>query len=521
LTEAATKDSNGPPVIALAAVGVTAAIAVTLALCSLRWPLMHDLPIFLYDGFMMADLGRVPYRDFYEINAPGTMFIYEFLHVLTDGDDLALRLFDLTVLAGISGFTILALRPHGVRAGVLASACYAIAYFAEGPGLSLQREYLSLLPLSASMAIVFRLAREARPWLAMLVIGALAGAVGSVKPPLMICWIPLALLVFSTRFAAGPRTLGTVVKEGVSVFAPFAVGVLIPFAAIAWTLAQSGALEPYLDIAANYYPLYAELDGGGKIRHLEGVGLLLRRYVGSSLQLFSDFRFVLVSFAGLVLAWSFRGRAMFPQFVTICGLVVAGLLYVSIGGKFWIYHSFPLYYGLALVAGTSVSRAIDRSASETRWIGICLCFALLVAIPLNKIGHELRAWRSGSTHEVKDGRVDLVAKYLKESTRPDESVMALDVTSGALHGLYRARRPLHGPVIYDFHVYHHIDEPYIKGLRRTTLSQFDGGGPDLIVKMDNTWLRKSNFPELDEILTRDYEVVMQENGVSILRRRER
>lgn len=510
---------------ALAAVAVATAVlfAVVLAAFSLRWPLVHDLPIFLYDGYLMRDLGRVPYRDFYEINAPGTLLVFGLVHQITGGASLALRIIDLAVLAAISALTVFALRAHGARSGLLAASCFAIAYLAEGPVHSLQREYLSVLALAISLAVIFRRGSPATDPLSTAVAGLLGGAVASIKPLLVVCWLPLLAVALVARLReqapapAAPRLF----RAGVGVIVPFLLGLAIVPGLIAAWMIRTGALGDYLEIARNYYPLYAELKGNGSLWHAGSVADALQRYVGSPLELIPRSRFAIVAFVGLLLAWKYKGRPAFAQCVAICGIVICAVVYVVLAGKFWVYHRFPLSYGLALLAGLSLSRELSRAPGESSWNHAIVCVALAAALPLGVVGREFFDWREGRTFVVKDGRVDVVADYLRDHVGPAETVLALDVTSGAIHGLYRDRRPLYGRFIYDHHFYHHVDHPYIQRLRRELLAQFKDGRPDVVVRADDTWLRTRDFPELEAILSAEYEVALRENDISILRRRPR
>lgn len=507
-----------PLAISTIAVASVIFIGGVLALLSLRWPLYHDLPIFLYDGFLMHDLGLVPYRDFFEVNSPGTMVMYGLLHQLTEGDQLMLRLIDMIVLAGISLFTILALRDYGWRSGALASACFAIVYLAYGPSQSLQREYICVLLLAISTTMAFRVNPGSRVWVPMGAMGLLAGVSVCIKPPMLLLWVPLVLMVAATRLAPVRLSPGVLLKEGLQSVVPFMVGAVLPILGVVWMLARNGALDDYLEILLDYYPLYTQLHGGGGEWDVQGFTLFLRRFVSGPLELFTEFQFVVVSFIGLTLVWRFKGRPQFLQCVVICGIVLMGVAYAATSGKFWPYHSFPLFFGLALLAGLSVNREQLRARNGATWQSIVLCLAIVIGFPLTMIGKEFWQWRDGSTFEVKGGRVTLVADYLEKNTDATETVMALDTTSGALHALYRIRRPLHGRFIYDFHVHHHIDDPHIQKLRKTMLAQFADGEPDIVVRFDHSWGRKPNFPELDTILANDYEIALQENDVTIFRR---
>jgi hypothetical protein len=510
---------RSPPLAALAAL-IAAGFALLLLVFALHWPLEHDLPIFLYQGYLIHEFGAVPYLDFFEVNAPGTMITSLWIHLLTDGSSFALRILDLFALGSLTGLTMLVLRPHGWRSGVLASACFAIVYLGAGNTQALQREFLCMLPLALSIWLTFRLRDGVRrPWLAMSAIGALSAVTLSIKPALVICWIPLGAMALATRFPARPDGLGAVLREAAKVSAALGVGVA---ATLLLVTAQIGtaSLASYLEIVREYYPLYHQMNSHGSLWELHGLSDYLRRYGLGTFELFFDYRFIALPFLGLALAWNLRERRLLAQVVTLCGVALCALLYIPITGKFWQYHAFPLYYAMSLLAGLAVSGALERSRTQAAWQNGIVCLAIALSLPLGTMLEEYWRWGGDRAYPVKGGRVALIARYLEENTRPGEPVMALDTTSGALHGLYQARRPMYGRLVYDYMLYHHIDRPYIRKLRAELLDQLAGNGFDVLVRMDDTWSRRPNFPELDATIAEHFDVALQENEVTIFRRRK-
>lgn len=511
--------SGRPPAFASLAVLAAAGCALVLLVFALRWPLEHDLPIFLYQGYLIHEFGAVPYRDFFEINPPGTMLVSLGIHLLTDGNSLALRVLDMLALGALSALTMLVLRPHGWRAGALASACFATVYLAAGHAQTLQREFLCMLPLALSIWLTFRVSAGARrPWLALGAIGALAAVTLSIKPALVIAWVPLGTLALAARIPARPEGHWVGLREGAKVGAALGVGAVATLLLIVAPLGAAG-LTSFLEIVRAYYPLYYQLNGQGSLWELRGPSDYLQRYGIDTLALLSDYRFVALSFLGLALAWNLRERRLLAQVATLAGIALCALAYVPVAGKFWPYHSFPLHYALSLLAGLAVSGALERSRTQAAWQDGIVCLALVVALPLRTTLEEYWRWRAERAYPVKAGRVERIARYLEANTRPGERVMALDTTSGALHGLYRARRPLYGRLVYDFMLYHHVDTPYVQGLRAELLGQLAGDGFDVLVRMDDTWSRRPNFLELDATIAQHFEVALQENAITIFRRR--
>jgi hypothetical protein len=515
------RDSGRPPALATLAVLLAAGFALLLLVFALRWPLEHDLPIFLYQGYLIHELGAVPYRDFFEVNAPGTMLASHWIHWLTDGSSLAVRILDMLALGALTALTMRVLRPHGWRSGALASACFAIVYLNAGNAQTLQREFLCMLPLALSIWSTFRLGDGVRrPWLAMSAVGALFAVTLSIKPTLVVCWIPLGAMALATRFPTRPDGPGAVLREAAKLCTLHGIGAVLAMLLIAAPIGTAG-LASYLEIVREYYPLYHQMNGQGSLWELHGPSDYLRRYGVDAFELILDYRFAALSFLGLALAWNLRERKLLAQVVTLSGVALSALLYVPVTGKFWPYHSFPLFYALSLLAGLAVSDALVRSSIQAAWQNGIVCLAIALSLPLGTMLGEYWRWRDDRAYLVKGGRVALIARYLEEHTRPGEPVMALDTTSGALHGLYQARRPMYGRLVYDYMLYHHIDAPYIQRMRAELLDQIADGGFDVLVRMDDTWSRRPNFPELDTTIAAHFDVALQENAVTIFRRRTR
>lgn len=493
--------------------GAIALVALVFAAISLTWPAVRDLPLMLYEGFLAQQLGAFPYRDYFEMNAPGTVMLFSTLYLFTGGTDLVVRVADLLVLAGIAAFTGLALGRHGWRSGLLAASLFTSLYLSAGPENSLQREYLCLLPLAASAALIFRrrdlFGDRLYP---LLLAGLMMGLVFTLKPPLILCWIPL--FAYDLAVAADPR------EQWGRKLALVAGGALVPvLGATAW-LAWHGALAPFLDMAAHYYPLYTRIDGTGVVV-ADGAGDFVKRYLLRTLPL------LILSGAAPALLGIFAGatlpdRWLRAQNAAIAGLIAAATLYVPITGKFWLYHKLPLYYAFSLAAALLLSRSLQIPAGGTRMRDLAVAAALLTSVPLAQFANQL-SFAQDARLAFRGPQIDQMVAYLRDHTTPFDSVMPLDTSTGAIHALYEARRPLYGRFIYDFHFYHHADLPYIADLRRQFLAQFTESRPTVILRCESWRPRQTgvsaSFPELEAILRTRYSAVLESNGCTVLRRR--
>ncbi len=290
-------------------IAVIAFFALAYLALSLAWPVVHDLRILLYEGYLVFDQGRVPYRDLFDVNPPGTFLLFGAIHRATGGAQPWIRLLDLAVLAGIAGASVAALRRHGPGAGIFAAASFAAAYLATGKINTLQREYLCVLPLALSIALVFGLPERppgAGRQLAALLCGLLAGLVFNIKPPLLVCWLPLlAYAATILRRADGGR------RALLLPAALFAAGALLPLLLVLGWLYRLEALGAFFEMARNYYPLYTRIDGFGNVQQ-GGAGELAVRYLVRPVILLRQ-PLVFLAGLGLLAASRLGDRRLWPN----------------------------------------------------------------------------------------------------------------------------------------------------------------------------------------------------------------
>lgn len=504
------------------AVSLLAGGAFALVLLSLRWPVVHDLPIMLYEGYLIQEVGLAPYRDFFDMNPPGTMMLYAILHQITAGGSLACRLVDIAALIAIGVFTCLALRRNGWKTGVVAWACFAIAYLSLGPNGALQREMFCVLLVAVSAALVWgRNEKNTVGWLSFLLCGLLAGMAVTIKPLTFLCWPPLLLGVILSRGLKRNDLMASRAPVMFKALAQFFLGMLVSLTVVAAWLANKQALTSFLDIARHYYPIYTQIGGDGRVFEL-GLVPFLKRYIYLPVRIFTQSPFVILAFLGIVSASGSRDKRFVGQATAVSAFVVTALLYLSISGKFWSYHKIPLFYGLSLCTGFVVSRRLSRRARTRIGFSLLVLVAAGTSLPFAELHNELKMWWQGQRHPVKRGTVETISRYLRNHTDPSDTILPLDVTGGAVHAMYNLRRPLYGRFIYDFHFYHHVGHPYIAALRNELLSEFTSDKPEIVVVLEG-WRPfgrtcSQEFSELDGVLRQNYVVALKTDQVSILRR---
>jgi hypothetical protein len=484
---------------------------------SLSWQILCDLPCMLYNGLLINDFGLMPYRDFFETNPPGTMVLYAALQHIIQGNSLYAHILDLAILLSISCFTCLALWSHGLRSGLLASASFVFAYLNCGGEHSLQREYLCVFALALSLAIAFNAKTLRKPsYMCFIALGALAGVVFSIKPPLALCWLPIvafaALQKINTRHSN--KSLFGVI--GRMVLCTLAGAVLVPLALLIW-LYESNALGPFWRMAANYWPLYAQLSGQAGILAQDPLAVLNRYWFNtvlssaawwSSARLFSDFdKLSFMGFiSGVVLL---KDKNFSRQIMALWALIFLSYLYIPISGKFWRYHYIPLFYALSVSAGLLVSKQFLKKINFSPCASIVITVALLCCFPL-QAATDWNNWRfPESARVVKIDDIDFIESYLNEHAEPDDLIMPMETAAGAIHALYRMHRPLVGKFLYDFPFYHHAEHPYIQELRTQMMTDLMRLKPKFIVRATKSWRSPAvkpswNFTELDAFISENY-----------------
>ncbi len=128
----------------------------------------------------------------------------------------------------------------------------------------------------------------------------------------------------------------------------------------------------------------------------------------------------------------------------------------------------------------------------------------------------IRDWKHWKLPEssgvIKNGDIDFIENYLNEHAAPDDLIMPLEVADGAIQVLYKMKRPLAGKFIYDFHFYHHPENPYIQELRAQVMADLRKLKPKFIVRSKNPWRSPAvnpswKFTELDAFLGENYSPV--------------
>ncbi|MEL6349661.1 MAG: hypothetical protein AAFV53_41540, partial [Myxococcota bacterium] len=446
-----------------------------------------------------------------------------FIHLITNGDDLLIRLVDLFMLAGIASATAYSMRSHGWIAGSIAGSLFVLMILGLGPSNTLQRETICILLLAMTAGLSMGFVKQTKmPLVIIGLCGLLAGIATTIKPPIALLWLPLTYVIARRQI---PVDGATQVELGKSIFSaalPFMVGGFSAGIVTLIWLSWNGALSLYFEIAREYYPLYVELNGLAQVVEPTASNQIDRLLIMPFRNLQSALLLV-PAFLGFYTAVRSKDTRLVQDAWVMVGITFFGLVYLTVSGKFWEYHTIPLLYGLSIGSGLLFSDRLTDTVEDrsTSWIAL---FAIIISLPVTMLKTSILMTITNDNFEVKFGYVDVISDYLEKQVPRHATVMPLDVTGGAIHAMYRDNRPLHGKFIYDFHLYHHVDTPFVKKLRSEMISQMGPDGPDIIIQMAPLWrpsgIGTSDFPELNRILDTHYQVIKQDKGFRILRRRD-
>ncbi len=471
--------------------------AVHLAGQSLGWPLVHDAPILHYVAWLLAQ-GGAPYRDAFDMNAPGVYLVHWAVLAVGGAGDLAWRAFDLAWLGLTSAVVVAFCRPFaGGWPAAGAAALFALYHLSGGAWRVGQRDFLlCFFLLAAAHLVASGVETGVRPR-RLLAAGLSLGAGMTVKPHAALYWVgALVLGAWSAHQARRPPL--------VAAGAVFTGGLLVPLAALAW-LEASAALGPFVAIVAGYLlPLYSQV---GRDWFVEVLG---RYGYGGPL-------WALLLALGIVAGPTPVARRVETRKALALLGALYGALHFVLQGKGWEYHLYPLALFLIVLVPVAVGPRRARPAVSV--LAVALWGLLVIVLGVKGLTVREEAW---ITRKV--ARVDAIARDLRPLVPGDGLVQVLDTTDGGVHALLRlgVRQPTR--FLYDFHFFHHEADPRIQGLRAELLAGLVARPPAAVVLVEDDWIRPgyerlAGFPELLAWLERNYRLAAEGDGYRIYAQR--
>ncbi len=499
-----------------------AALLIVQAAFSLQWRITHDEAPLLYEAFLMQSDGRVPYRDIFDFQMPGSFAAYYALGLASGFGYFRLRLLDLGILTALLIVTFLreAMRGLSRPTALAAALLFGLKYLQGGAYMSLQREYLLLIFIALAVWINMR---DVLTFKHRLLIGFFFGLAAVIKPHAAIGLLPI--LLFDIADMLQRRKL-TLLNAAASSILPASAGFAIPvLVMIAW-LALTGALIPFIEIARNYWPLYAQINGQMEITvQAQRMSFLLIQF----LRLGGNGIWLIPAALGVYLVPHEQKKHAY----LLASLALCYAIYPALSGQFFEYHYIPFIYFIVLLASLSISpydlrpSTFNLQPSRGAFILHLSSFIFFVVIlanvrPSNTFIRQINGRPIAKTTD----RAEEIAQYLEENLKDGDTVQPLDWTGGALLAMLETRTHIATPYVFDFYFYHHVSTPYIQSLRADFMSDLQEARPRFIIEVtaiDKPWLSGEDttheFPELRAFLNENYSVTIQEDDYVIYEKR--
>jgi len=511
--------------ILVTALVVLAGLMLLKMAASLHWRMEHDTPLLHYAAFLMDSYDAVPYRDIFETSMPGTFAFHYTVGRLFGYGDFAFRCVDLTLLCLLLAATYLYMARFGHLVAFSSSVTFGLVYLAHGQSMSLQRDYIGVIPVALALLCIPRRESSSVGLWRFVLTGFLFGLSGLVKPHLCITLPVVLWAILALRWESQNR-----IRASINAIMCCAAGFLIPLVAATLWLATKSALPDFGLILFDYLPLHSALTGWHEnISRLRRVLYL----VESTIKLGGYGILTLVALWGMstVLAQGDR-RRLTGESVSVIALLSCLFLYAiytTLAGKFWSYHWMPFAYFCSISTGLCL---FSLSAPTVRPLPQALRIASLfiaLTIHLSLPRYALSAYwdiHSGvESHAPKGGRVDEIATWLKANLRQGDTVQPLDWTGGTIHAMLLSEARLATTFMYDYHFYHHISEPLINKLRSSFIDQLQTARPKFVISVETNkpWVSgldsTRSFPELEELLKDHYVAAFRGDGYVIYERR--
>lgn len=490
-----------------------------VAVLSLKWRMVHDPPIMLYLAYLMDRFHYVPYRDFFDFNMPGTYLIHLISGKIFGYGDFGFRCFDLLYLGGILAVIWFWLKKISWKVAWCSSVLFGLVYLGYGPYMSMQREFLIILPVSAAIVVSYSFPKFSDV-LKFSMVGFLFGLSAIIKPQGALGF-PLVLLYRAWDVKGHENGKHVSSAQFFQILLFSLVGFALPISAMLAYLWQAGALPYFFDMIKNYLPLYSSLSGAHQtLFGFDRTLYLINGFLGLG---FYDL-WLMPGAIGVFIALfhSSLTHAQRRQVGLLIGLVVLYSIYPVFAGKFWTYHYLIFCYFVVLLSSLCFVEQRKRSNKFEVFfpvIIIVLVIFLRVITPL-KLMYQIQV--PGEVPKVE--RVDEIAGYLKSHMKPGDKVQPLDWTGGAVHAMLITKAQIATPFVYDFHFYHHISSQYIQNLRRRFLERLNASRPRFIIQIwtDKPWVSgfdtTKEFGELQSLLNVNYSVVFNGKGYVIYER---
>jgi len=474
------------------------------AFFSLRWRMAHDFPLLQYVNFLVTEKGFILYKNVFETSFPGTFLFHLFAAKVFGYGDFAMRILDILVLSGISAMIFLVLRDFGKLCGFIGAALFGACYLELGPKMSLQRDFIAILPIAIATWLTFEHS-EKRPVKVGFALGFLFGLAASIKPQFAL-GLPV-LLLYLRKFAS---------SSFVQMFFSVGTGIFASFLIIFFYFVRYCSFDAFSEMVRHYLPLHVAITGDFRLlEDWDRFNYLFRSYLEFGMRPL----WLVPTISGwLGIALEKNFAPTLKRKVDFIGILLISYSFLPIfGGKFWSYHWLPFFFFASILSALNLAPRQEQKKG--------LVFLFLLALPIVedvKPSEEFLQQIKGSSYPVQNlKRTDEIADFLAKRLKPNDSVQPLDWTGGVIHGMLIAKAKIATPFLYDYHFYHNISNPFIKTIRRRFLERLGEEKPRFIIQAvtDRPWLTGPDttidFSELRNFIRKNYNLAFSGDGYNI------
>lgn len=490
---------------------------------SLDWFSAHDSSYLHTILFLIDRYGLVPYRDIFEPSLPLTYMFHLAIGKTLGWSDPAFRLVDGVYLGTLLFVTWRIMRPLGGLVAWAAALSFGLLYQSFGPTMSLQRDFLCLLPAAVAIWVAGDVTLFGRRRWRYLAIGALFGLAAAIKPHFPIGLLPVLLYAAYAdgRLPAGPRAVAW--RQLVTLAVLAGAGLALAFTLPLLWLWQMNALGAFWEITINYLPLYRQLNGN---QELLGSGEKWIYMLNNAPALGGKAGLLMASALGLY--WGvveMKLSASQRRLVILLAVMLpVYFAYELIAAKFWAYHWMPFYYFACCCGALVLLPVQDRAGNRGRHLFALVVFVAGLALTLRPAPDVYAQVQGLPPAPIAGGRADRLTAFLQQNLELGDTVQPLDgVTGGSATALRRAGAELATPYIVDYQFYHHVSTPYIQGLRRDFLARLAAAPPRFVIDVPSPTRPQGidttdEFAALDAFLATNYHVALVDEGFTIYER---
>ncbi len=449
-----------------------------------RWPLVGDAPLLHY-GVLLMDHGKVPYRQFVEINMPGTYALeWAAIHGLGRGAE-GWRAFDFGLMGVCLGAMVVIAWPVDWMIGLYAGTLLALIHLRDGPANTGQRDLMMTAMLLVAAAFLLYAMRRERMWAAAC-FGVFAGAATLIKPSGLLFGVVFAGVMVWRLWGMGwARYL-----------AAATAGFAVPVAAAAWWLASRGALVDFVAANRDLVAYHASLG---------------RRPLGALVVGSFPTLLLLVAVPAVPLFVAEKAWRMWWGRVFGVGAVLGAASYV-VQGKGFPYHRYPTEAFLLLLCGWMLVVGL-RTKGWMRWAAV---FGLVAGgLWLGPSSAWIAChydWRNQEFNQMLEGDLG----RLGGAAALNGKVQCVDMTSGCLNVLYNMDVVQATGYLYDCYLFQPTQTAVSEAYREGFWRAMQANPPEVMVvtdqecfSLEHSWGLPLRWPKFEAMLQSQYRLVEQ------------